>query len=137
MKKNEDESLLLRACRRGRCEKLIEKYILSCMASSNGNYDTEQNKSKKKESAYRRFPNIAGFCRFCGSDVDELEKISRLYPKEYSAIKTALEDEALNASPTQSVMSSYFKKRLEYEKPTAERTELSVLFEHDIWEDGE
>ena len=56
-------------CRMNLLPDLAERYILSCRADSVG--------SKRRE----RFPNLSGFCRFCGIGVTELSEIKK-YPKK-------------------------------------------------------
>lgn len=109
-----------------------ERYILSCRAASS---------EAKKHS---RFPNIAGFCRFCGIGSDQLNKLKEKYPNSYSALCLILEDEALNAEIPASILSAYLKKRLGYgdtEGKSAELTtdegQIKLIFEHDILSDGE
>ena len=74
-----------------------ERYILSCR---------ETPSDKKKHS---RFPNIAGFCRFCGIGSDQLNKLKEKYPNSYSALCLIFEDEALNSEIPASILSAYLK----------------------------
>ena len=87
-----------------------------------------------------RFPNIAGFCRFNRTSVEELEELSGKYPMEIAQIYAIFEDEALNSGLPPAVLSAYLKKRLGYEKESRAKDasgQMSIRFEHDIFNDGE
>ena len=111
---------------------LARKYIDICRNETAG--------AKKHE----RFPNIAGFCTFCGLNGNDLLRMKREYPDSYSALCLIFEDEALNSDVSASVLSAYLKKRLGYGEDDAEKTSdcrigesLKLIFEHDILSDGE
>ena len=106
-------------CRMQLLPDLAERYILSCR---------EEDEGKKK---HRRFPNVAGFCRFFGMNSDQLDYMKEKYPDSYSEISTT-------------VLSAYLKKRLGYaERESAPDSTVNVpgplklIFEHDIMSDGE
>ena len=140
MKTPEDESPLSKAfCNRSIYKKL-ERYVDSCLISQTDSDGEERaSRSRKKDSSYRRFPNIAGFCRYLGVGTDELLEEAIRFPREFGRIRAILEDEALNASLSTTVIAAYFKKRLGYDKDTekSDNSAPEVRFEHDIWEDGE
>ena len=137
----EDESPLYKAFSDGSIYTMLEQYVGFCLISPDAidEADDRSSKTKKKESLYKRFPNIAGFCRHLGVGMDELLTEASRFPREFGRIRAILEDEALNASLSPTVIAAYFKKRLGYDKEN-ERTDNGlpeIRFEHDIWEDGE
>ena len=86
-----------------------------------------------------RFPNLAGFCRFCGMGESGLAAMAEKYPAEYDFIISTLEDEALNSAKTATLIAAYLKCRFGYgarvsQKPDDRR--ITLHFEHDILEDG-
>ncbi len=115
----------------GKLNSYLKRYLKSCKASDS---------TGKKGGG--RFPNPAGFCRWLGCGISEMETLRLTHPEEADRLAAVMEDEALNTallSPT--VVSAYLKRRLGYgEKPEAaagaECGELRVVFEHDIFEDG-
>ena len=117
-------------CRMNLLPELAERYILSCRnALSEG---------KKKE----RFPNVAGFCRFCGIGLSSLSEIKSKYPDSYYALCSIFEDEAFNAELSPTVLTSYLKKRLDGEESASVCSELGagelrLIFDHDVIADGE
>lgn len=134
----EDESPLCKAFKDGSVYTSLEEYIASCAFVSDSDTETEKKSSRKKDSSYRRFPNFAGFCRYLGIGTDELLELSSRFPREFGRIRATLEDEALNASLSPTVIAAYFKKRLGYEKDSDRDNTATteIRFEHDIWEDG-
>lgn len=115
---------------RGKLPMHLEKYIREC-----------KNVEEGKKGG--RFPNLAGFCRWLGCGLGELETLRLTHPAEVDYLTAVMEDEALNTpaiSPT--VVSAYLKRRLGYaEKPdtAAVQTdcgEVRLIFDHDISEDG-
>ena len=100
---------------------------------------------KKRLNALPRFPNIAGFCRFCGVGQTQIDALRRKFPLEYDALCAIFEDEALNSGLSVSLLSSYMKYRLGYggdERSCAGgekdgENETKIVFEHDIFADGE
>ena len=139
MNVTEDGSPLCKAFRDGTADALLEDYISSCTQKSEVNVDGEKKVGKKKENGYCRFPNMAGFCRYLGIGIDEFLSLSTHFPREFDRLRATLEDEALNASLSPTIIAAYFKKRLGYEKESsaADIGIPEIRFEHDIWEDGE
>ena len=77
----------------------------------------------------KRFANMAGFARFCGSSKDEIMSYQPKYRREFKMIEDILEDEALqNGNKTAGV---YLKTQYGYtEKPEAKRKDTV----EEIWE---
>ncbi len=96
-----------------------------------------------KEKQSGRIPNAAGFCRFAGASVSDLDRLKKSRPREHEAIVSVLEDEALNSSLSATVLSAYLKLRLGYagEKPeessVTETGRIRLIFDHDAYSDGE
>lgn len=115
----------------GRLDREIRRYLKACKPPDG---------EGKKASG--RFPCVAGFCRFLGCGVGELEALRLSHPAEFDYLLTVMEDEALNSPiPSPTVVSAYLKHRLSYGERTvpiseAECGEMRVIFEHDIAEDG-
>ncbi len=112
---------LLEKCRKGKFDRIIKKYIDDC---------AEKNV----------FPNVAGFCRYCGVGIGELETLAEEFPREIDRLCTYLEDEALNSDIAAAIITPYMKRRLGYgEEKKGEKKELAptVVFKHDIMKDGE
>ena len=111
---------------------LLEQYIQSCQSESGATLKKPQ----------PRLANLAGFCRFLGCSVSELEKLKETAPLLRERIQNSLEDELLNFSPSPTLLNSYLKKRLHYEEEKEEPVtstscgEMRLIFEHDIEEDG-
>lgn len=114
---------------------LAERYILDCHGGGG-------------DEGKKRFPNVAGFCRFLGVSHKRYEELGELYPEEIGVIEAAFEDEALNSDQLSvSLLSLYLKARLGYSDAKSERSGggaipsaesgVSVIFEHDILRDGE
>ncbi len=112
---------ILKEAKKGKLMALVEKYIEGC-----------DNK---------RFPNIAGFCRYCNIGQSELERLQKDFPYEFEKLYAALEDEALNSGVAVTLVGAYLKKWLGYgeEKKTNGENggSVTVSFEHDILKDGE
>lgn len=96
---------------------------------------------KPSDEKNEKFPNLAGFCRYLGCGITELDGIRLAAPTLYDHICAILEDEALNAEISPTILTAYLKKRFGY----AEKSEVSssadcgsfrLIFEHDIMEDG-
>ena len=126
-------STMIRAAASGRLLRKLKEYLLSCRPPPDAD-------AKKKPCG---FPNLAGFCRFLGCGVSSLDELRAAYPEQYELVCATLEDEALNFSPSPTVLTAYLKQRLGYgEKPesvpsgSAECGQLQLIFEHDITEDG-
>ena len=63
------------------------------------------------------------------------------FPEEFGIIRAMMEDEALNSEMATTLVSAYLKTRLGYGEPpsakhAADTGEVSLVFEHDIYEDG-
>ena len=130
---SEESNRLRDACESGGFETLMEAYLAYCRL------DGERAGTAKGKRDGGRFPNTAGFCRFCGIGESELERIHRTYPEAWERLCAVLEDEALNSDLSATVLSVYLKKRLGYDRTEeAERSDgqLRVIFDHDIGEDG-
>ena len=131
-------SALEDACRRKTLNRVLEKYVKHCREDNDDDEEASSKPSRKRSSG--RFPNIAGFCRFNRTSVEELEELSSKYPIEIAQIYAIFEDEALNSGLPPAVLSAYLKKRLGYEKETPKKDasgQMSIRFEHDIFNDGE
>lgn len=111
---------------------LLEQYIRGCQE--------EICEGAKKPQP--RLANLAGFCRFLGCSVSELEKLKDSSPLLLERIQNTLEDELLNFSPSPTLLNNYLKKRLHYEEEREEQEssascgKVRLIFEHDIEEDG-
>ncbi len=123
---------------------LLEDYILACttVAETSSTNSSERNSTSNKKAranSQKQFPNLAGFCRYLKTGMDDFERLSESYPCAYNRILTVLEDEALNSDLSTTVISAYLKRRLGYDtnaKSTSEHSQLQISFEHDIFEDG-
>lgn len=111
---------ILQCCEKGELFEYVEKYLEKCAGGE-------------------KFPNVAGFCRFCGVGQGELNELEKIYPKEYDALCSVFEDEALNSDIAVSLVGAYMKKRLGYgdEKRAESSSPPEIIFEHDILRDGE
>ncbi|MBQ8311183.1 MAG: hypothetical protein IJX80_09260 [Clostridia bacterium] len=96
----------------------------------------------KHGASHKALPTLAGFCRFLGIGIRELERLEEKNPEVLDCIRTVLEDELLNHSPSPTLLNSYMKRRLGYSEERARETsetecgKLHLIFEHDIEEDG-
>lgn len=136
MNHTEADILLEEACRRGILGQLLEEYIAVCHAPP----DLPDPAEKKQKSSGRgeRFPNLAGFCRYLGCSTEEWLRMEKSHPEVFGRLRAALEDEALNAVMSATVITAYLKKRLGYDKDPADtESAVAVQFEHDIFSDGE
>lgn len=116
----------------GKILNLLNEYIIAC-----ANAQSENAKSQKNTPP-SAFPNFAGFCRFLGASVSELEALCEKFPEHYARMLAILEDEALNSKLSPTIVSAYMKKRLGYDKAALPQSssQLEIKFEHDIFEDG-
>ncbi len=139
MNHTEADSFLSEACQRGLLGHILEEYIASCHEPLLHDTSVADKKDKQKGSIrVERFPNLAGFCRYLGCSTEEWLAMERIHPEIFGRLRAALEDEALNAAMSPTVIAAYLKKRLGYDKDSAEaETSISVRFEHDVWQDGE
>ena len=136
MNHTDSDSFLYEACRRGLLGEILEEYIASCHPSPSG--DTDKKEKSKGSPRVERFPNLAGFCRYLGCSTEEWLSMERAHPEIFGRLRAALEDEALNAAMSPTVIAAYLKKRLGYDKDASDtETSISVRFEHDVWRDGE
>lgn len=119
-------SKIMRACRDKKLIGYAEEYLRLCEES-------ERSGGKKKE---KRFPNVAGFCRYMKVGAGELDAVRESYPEQYDALLAIFEDEALNSDVSSALIGSYLKKRLGYSERDEKESAISVLFEHDVIEDG-
>ena len=114
---------------------ILEDYIQSCREIPD---DDPASLTKVKKR--RIFPNLAGFCRYLKVGISTFCDVAGCHPYEYDRILAVLEDEALNSELSATLLSSYMKKRLCYEKADDRENEsggLKICFEHDIYKDGE
>lgn len=136
MNHTETDILLVEACRRGILGQILEEYIAACHAPS----DPPDSAEKKQKAGGRgeRFPNLAGFCRYLGCSTEEWLRMEKSHPEVFGRLRATLEDEALNAVMSPTVITAYLKKRLGYDKePYDAESTVAVHFEHDIFGDGE
>ena len=142
------------ACELGILEMLADEYILSCYACENRENETKEGeteelgrkKQRKKsvsDGGKRKFPNVAGFCRYYGIGRGKYERLSKKYPDEFEKLSAVFEDEALNSEISPSLLSTYLKRRLGYDEssdaPCSEidTGQIKLIFDHDVFEDGE
>ena len=90
---------------------------------------------------YEWFPNLAGFARMLGVSVSTLKKVNANWPEQYGTMLAILEDEALNAEKSATILNSYLKEHLGFGEKREGDVALPVgnvklIFEHDISEDG-
>ena len=84
-----------------------------------------------------KFPNMAGFCRFCHMGQSELESLGKKFPREFDVLCSVFEDEALNSDVAVTLVGSYMKRYLGYGEEKKNTDEpVTVYFEHDILKDG-
>ena len=107
-------------------------YLQSCRETSD---------APSKKGTHATLPNPAGFCRFLGKGMDFWEAMRDDDPKTYGVLCAAFEDEALNSDLSPTLLSSYLKKRLGYGEQKASESladcgQMTLVFEHDILEDG-
>ncbi len=132
--REETDSMTARTDAEGETPILLEElqcYLDSC-------HGTDGADGKKK---HRLFPNLAGFCRRLGEGLTFLEALRHSEPTLYDRICAILEDEALNAELSPTLLAAYLKKRLGYGEKNetasaADCGQLRLVFEHDILEDG-
>ena len=133
----ENENSLEYACKMGTLDKLIEEYVSVCSEACELGESAPKKCSKKLR---RRFPNVAGFCRYFHIGDAEYERLCAKYPEDFERVKLVFEDEALNSEISPTILSAYLKKRLGYEKSSGGAVydgQLRVVFDHDILGDGE
>jgi len=137
MNEASDNCLLDDACQRGILGQILEEYVAFCHLQA----PAAPSADKKGKSGLRseRFPNLAGFCRYLGCSTEEWFSMESKHPTEFGRLRATLEDEALNAAMSPTVIAAYLKKRLGYDnkEPSDAEGALTVQFEHDIFSDGE
>ena len=70
--------------------------------------------------------------------VGEFEGLRRSHPDVYGTLCAVFEDEALNSDVPASVLTLYMRGRLDYsEKRDADDAPVTVVFQHDVLNDGE
>lgn len=117
---------LIALAERGLLPELVEQYVLDCIRRT-------QAEERKKSI----LPNVAGFCRFCGVGREELEGLRDKFPREYGALLSVFEDEALNSDLSSATLAYYLKNMLGNEDETeTEKGATVIRFEHDILSDG-
>ena len=91
-----------------------------------------------------RFANLAGFCRYLGMGVEQFCLFMKERQEEYDALCAMFEDEALNSGLSATLISAYLKRHLGHGeraeatgKSSMELDQIKLVFEHDIYEDGE
>ena len=82
------------------------------------------------------FPNLAGFCRFCGIGEDRFARLRQRWPEACDFVITALEDEALNADLSSSLVTAYLKHRLGYGEVSAAGEPELILVDRTLNDDG-
>ena len=108
----------------------LNEYIKTCAGEN------------EKKGGGSRFPNLAGFCRYCCLGTGELAALKSEYPREYDLMCSALEDEALNSDKSAALVGAYLKNHFGYGDKSADKTrvesgDVRFIFEHDIMADGE
>ena len=134
---SECDEPLAKAFHSGLLRRMLEEYVALCHPPAKP--DESRPRTRTSASSGDRFPNLAGFCRFLGCSTEEWLAMERDHPIPFGRLRAVLEDEALNATLSPTVIGAYLKRRLGYDNPTDSRAgeHLTVRFEHDIWEDGE
>ncbi len=115
----------------GDLAELARAYIESCSREEGGKHGG-------------RFPNMAGFCRYLGMGVEQFCLSMKERQEEYDALCAMFEDEALNSGLSATLISAYLKRHLGYGekseaagKSSMELDQIKLVFEHDIYKDGE
>lgn len=144
MSKKSGAELLRAACVRNQHHKLLERYLLFCRPESEDNEPSvRRGTSKKQKRDEGLFPNLAGFCRFLRMGTEDFSEVAKEFPDAAAYIVTALEDEALNAAISPTLLNAYLKRRLGYDREELREEPLPseplplIRFEHDILRDGE
>lgn len=141
MDSTQTHEMLEAACRRGVLDKLLEEYLTFCRdhtQKENSNEASNPGRSKKEHTS--KFPNIAGFCRYCGIGRETYEELAEKYPRQFGRLCDVFEDEALNSEISPSLITAYLKERIGYgREDDDEKTDgdINVFFEHDVLRDGE
>lgn len=122
---------LLSAARKGRLNSKLNAYLTECHAS----VDAADAKANKKGGT-ERIPNLAGFCRSMGCGLTAMEELWQSFPQHADYLCAVFEDEALNAVRSLGIWTTYFKERLGVSGQTGSDESATLVFEHDIEEDG-
>ena len=87
---------------------------------------------------------MAGFCRYLGVGVEQFFLSMKERQEEYDTLCAMFEDEALNSGLSATLVSAYLKRHLGYGekqesagKSSMELDQIKLVFEHDIYKDGE
>ena len=115
---------LIALAERGLLPEIVEQYVLECIRKT---------RAEKKDKSI--FPNVAGFCRYCGAGKADLDSLREKFPREYGALMSVFEDEALNSELSSTVLAYYLKNMLGDEEVA--RVSPVIRFEHDILSDGQ
>lgn len=73
----------------------LKSYIKHCNATG-------------EDEKYRRLPNAAGFCRFCGISREGFAKLKTVYPLMFDIAQSTFLDEALNTKMSNSATTMSF-----------------------------
>ena len=145
MNSENPQNSLREMCASGRLYSMLNDYVASCIKPTPEAEDGACDKATKKRVPKRSaFPNLAGFCRYLGMGVEQFSLAMKERQEEYDALCAVLEDEALNSGLSATLISAYLKRHLGYGekvdtagKSSMELDQLKLVFEHDIYEDGE
>lgn len=114
-------------CRNGSPEMLAEQYVDFCLGAERP-----------------RLPNISGFFRWLTLPAAARDHFIYNYPESYKTVRMIFEDEALNSPLPPSIVSAYMKQYFSADgekdsgADTADRSDgITLIFEHDIFHDGE
>lgn len=87
---------------------------------------------------------MAGFCRYLGVGVEQFSLSMKERQEEYDTLCAIFEDEALNSGLSATLISAYLKRHFGYaeknqteSKSSLEFDQIKLVFEHDIYKDGE
>ena len=121
-------------CRDGELIHYVEDYLEICRVKT-------AHAREMGRKGYEWFPNLAGFARMLGVSVGTLKKVNAHWPDQYGAMLAILEDEALNAEKSATLLNSYLKEHLGFgEKREGDAIvstgNVKMIFEHNISEDG-
>ena len=125
-------------CRNDLLLPLAEQYVRECSEAVG-----QGSASGKRKDSGGRFPNLAGFCRTLCTGLFWLDPLKSEYPEQYGALCALFEDEALNSSQSATVISAYMKEHLGFGEGKKESEgacmsgDIKLIFEHDIYEDGQ
>ena len=83
------------------------------------------------------FPNLAGFCRYCGFGEEGFVQLRHKFPEVCDLVMAAFEDIALNADRPVTLLTAYLKYRL-WSNDQAESGEPEVIMvDRGFADDGE